>query len=78
MVAFHDEQVINLRAEIHIDPVLVKNHSAGVIETYVRNKLAEDLVKQILDEDLIIVKHSSGLDPFEDEHFTADLKIIQE
>ena len=78
MIAFHDGQVINLRAELHIDPTLVRNHSAGVIETYVRNKLAEDLVKQILDEDLIIVKHSLGTDPFEDEHFTADLKIIQE
>lgn len=78
MVAFHDEQVINLRAEIHIDPTLVRNHSQETIEAYVRNKLAEDLVKQILDEDLIIVKHSIGLDPFEEERFTADLKIIQE
>ena len=78
MAAFHDNQVINLRAELHIDPTLIRNHSAGVIETYVRNKLAEDLVKQILDEDLIIVKHSLGTDPFEDERFTADLKIIQE
>lgn len=78
MVAFHDGQVINLRAEIHIDPTLVRNNAPEAIETYVRNQLAEDLVKQILNEDLIIVKHSLGTDPFEDERFTADLKIIQE
>ena len=78
MVAFHDRQVINLRAEVHIDPVLIREHSQEAVEAYVRNKLTEDLVKQILDEDLIIVKHSLGTDPFEDERFTADLKIIQE
>lgn len=78
MAAFRDNQIIHLRAELHIDPTLVRDHSPGIIETYVRNKLAEDLVKQILNEDLIIVKHSLGTDPFEDERFTADLKIIQE
>lgn len=78
MVAFHDGQVINLRAEVHMDPILIREHSQEAVEVYVRNKLTEDLVKQILDEDLIIVKHSIGTDPFEDERFTADLKIIQE
>ena len=78
MVTFHDNQIINLRAVLHMDPTLVRNNAPGAIEAYVRNQLAEDLVKQILDEDLIIVKHSLGTDPFEDERFTADLKIIQE
>lgn len=78
MVAFSDGQVINLRAELHMDPTLLRNHPQEIIEEYVRNKLANDLVKQIINEDLIIVKHSIGTDPFEDEHFIADLKIIQE
>lgn len=78
MVAFHDGQVIKLRAELHMDPTLVRNHPQEIIEEYVRNKLANDLVKQIINEDLIIVKHSLGTDPFEDEHFRAELTIIQE
>lgn len=78
MVTFNDNQVINLRAELHIDPMLIRNHSQGLIEEYVRNQLANDLVKQILDEDLIIIKHSLGKDPLEDERFIANLKVIQE
>ena len=74
MVAFHDNQVIHLRAELHMDPLFIREHSQEAIEAYVRNKLTEDLVKQIMDEDLIIIKHSLGTDPFEDERFTADLK----
>ena len=78
MVAFNDNQVIHLRAELHIDPALLRNNSQEVVEDYVRSELANDLVKKILDEDLIIIKHSLGKDPFEGEHFIADLKIIQE
>jgi hypothetical protein len=78
MAAFHDNQVIKLRAELHMDPTLLRNHPQEIIEEYVRNKLANDLVKQILDEDLIIVKHSIGTDPFEDEQFRAELTVIQE
>ena len=78
MAAFHDNQVIHLRAELHMDPVLLRNNSQEIVEDYVRSELANDLVKQILDEDLIIIKHSIGTDPLKDEHFIADLKIIQE
>ena len=78
MATFHDNQIINLRAVLHMDPILVRERSQEAVEAYVRNKLTENLVKQIMDEDLIIIKHSSDLDPFEDERFIADLKIIQE
>lgn len=78
MVSFHDGQVIKLRADVHMDPIDLRNYPQETIERYVRNKLTEDLVKQIMDEDLIIIKHVLHADPFENEHFTTELTVIQE
>ena len=78
MVSFHDGQVIKLRADLRISPILLREHSQEAIEAYVRNKLARDLVKQIMDEDLITIKHVLHADPLEDEHFTTELTVIQE
>lgn len=78
MVSFHNRQVIKLRADLYIDPISLRNYSQEAIEEYVRNKLTEDLVKQIMDEDLITIQHLFSADPLEDEHFRTELTVIQE
>lgn len=77
MVSFHDGQVIKLRANVHIDSLLLRTHSPEVTEEYVRRKLAENLVKQIMDEDLITITHllGPGIDV---EQFSTELTVIQE
>lgn len=77
MVAFHDGQVIKLRADVHIDSLLLRTHSPETTEEFVRKELAKNLVKQIMDEDLIIIRHSLG-PGIDVEQFSTELTVIQE
>ena len=71
------QNIITLNAEYSIDRELLEENDPNTLDQYVKYKLAQEIAKQLVNEDLIQIQVSDN--PVElNKKIRAKIKIIQE
>lgn len=71
------QNIITLNAEYDIDRELLEENDPNTLDQYVKYKLAQEIAKQLVNEDLIQIQVSDN--PVElNKKIRAKIKIIQE
>ena len=78
MVAIPESRIAELGASLNVSTYLMRGMSEYELDDYIRTQLANQLVKQIMNEDLITIRSSFEEDPLADKTFQTKLRIIQE
>lgn len=78
MVAIPESRIAELDVSLNISTYLMRSMSEYELDDYIRTQLANQLVKQIINEDLITIRSSFEEDPLAGKTFKTKLRIIQE